>query len=131
MSTIATGREGKHLQALDVERLKTVVLVLKVNKSASRMTAYVAMCVVIMIARNIATDLIILPFVQNLWMEVVHVLKAKRGVVPTLMTTTLDGAQMFAAIKRQRKPVTTTMGVLLTLPVQQLPMGAAHAKKIK
>jgi hypothetical protein len=83
MSTIASGGEGKHLQTLDVERLKTVVLVLKVNKSASRMTAFVAMCVVIMIARNIATDLIILPFVQNLRMEVVHVPKAKRGVVPT------------------------------------------------
>jgi hypothetical protein len=43
---------------------------------------------------------------------------------------TLGIAQMFAAIKRQRKPVTTTIGVLLTLPVQQLPMGAAHAQKV-
>ena len=39
-------------------------------------------------------------------------------------------AQMFAAIKRHKKPVTTTMGVLLII-VQKLPMGAAHAQKVR
>jgi hypothetical protein len=46
----------------------------------------------------------------------------------TLITTTLDGAQMFAAIGRQRKSVTTTRSVLII--VQKLLVVAAHAQKV-
>jgi hypothetical protein len=50
----------------------------------------------------------------------------------TLITTTLAGAQMFAATNRLKKPVMTMMiSVLLTLLVHLLQMGAAHAQKIK
>ena len=51
----------------------------------------------------------------------------------TLITTTLAGAQMFAATNRLKKPVTTMMilVLLLTLLVHLLPMVAANAQKIK
>ena len=78
MSTIAT-REG-HLTHFLVGRLKKVVLVLKVRTSASSIQAFVAMCVVIIEGRNIAMDLITLPFVQKLQMEVVHAQKVLRSV---------------------------------------------------
>jgi hypothetical protein len=54
-----------------------------------------------------------------------------------LTTATLGIAQMCAAIGRQKKSVTTTMVTTTILfggnlnIVQKLPMGAAHAKKIK
>ena len=63
-----------------VERLKKVVLVLKVRTSATSIQAFVAMCVVIIEGRNIAMDLITLPFVQKLQMEVVHAQKVLRSV---------------------------------------------------
>ena len=76
MSTIATRAMDYFL----VERLKKVVLVLKVRMSAASIQAFVAMCVVIIEGRNIAMDLITLPFVQKLQMEVVHAQKVLRSV---------------------------------------------------
>ena len=76
MSTIATMAMDYFL----VERLKKVVLVLKVRTSATSIQAFVAMCVVIIEGRNIAMDLITLPFVQKLQMEVVHAQKVLRSV---------------------------------------------------
>jgi hypothetical protein len=110
-----------------------VVLVLKVSKSVESFQAFVAMCVVIEEVRNIATVQIILPIVQKLQTEVVHVPKAKRGAVLTLKITFLESAQMFAATNRLKKPVTTMMilVLLLMLLVHLLPMVAAHAQKIK
>ena len=50
----------------------------------------------------------------------------------TLITTTLAGAQMFAATNRPKKPVpTSTFLVLLTILVHLLPMVAVNAQEIK